>query len=80
MKRRTEERRAEAAAVAEVEERERAAKAEQDFKDSARSTIGPRLLEWSQETSGRKVRSIACVVVYWGRGGRGEGGAPSPLR
>jgi hypothetical protein len=56
MKRRTELRRAQNAAIAEVEERERAARAEQEFKDSAKTTLGPRLSEWSQESSGRKVR------------------------
>lgn len=69
MKRRTELRRAQNAAIAEVEERERAARAEQEFKDSAKTTLGPRLSEWSQESSGRKkdIRALLATMhtVLW---------------
>ena len=64
MKRRNEARAAEEAAVAEVEERDRATRAEAEGKDAARAALGPKLAEWALETSGRKkdIRALLATM------------------
>lgn len=64
MRRRNEAKAAEEAAVAEVEARDRASRAEAEGKDAARAVVGPKLAEWAHEPSGRKkdIRALLATM------------------